>query len=90
MLDGKTIASGASNFNNGPYPSVGDILMYMKGLEYDRTGIERKTVIFGSMGRKGGTVDILAKELNESGFDVIDTFEVYHVPDEEKKEFVSN
>jgi len=85
ILDSKAIAVGTPTINNGPFPSLGDLMYYMKGLEYERTGIERKAITFGSMGGKGGATEIIAKELNDCGFDVIDTTEVYYVPDEEEK-----
>jgi len=85
ILDSKAIAIGTPTINNGPFPSIGDLMYYMKGLEYERTGIKRKAITFGSMGGKGGATEIIAKELNEFGFDVIDNCEVYYVPDEEEK-----
>ncbi len=86
ILDSKAIAIGIPTINNGPYPSIGDIMYYMKGLEYDRTGIQRKAITFGSMGGKGGAPEMIAKDLNEIGFDVVDTCEVYYVPDEAENE----
>jgi flavorubredoxin len=85
ILDSKAIALGAPTINDEPFPSVGDILYYLKGLRFQRTGIERVALTFGSMGGKGGAVEKLAKELNESGFRVIGEDEVYYVPNEEEK-----
>jgi len=87
ILDSKAIALGSPTINNGPFPSIGDIMYYMKGLEYERTGIKRKALTFGSMGGKGGTTEFLAKELNGCGFDVVDTCEVLYVPDEAENEY---
>lgn len=86
ILDSKAIAIGAPTINDEPYPSIGDLMYYLKGLRFQRTGIERKAIAFGSMGGKGGGPESLAKDLGESGFDVIDTCEVYYVPDEEESE----
>jgi len=86
ILDSKAIALGSPTINNGPFPSLGDILMYMRGLEYERTGIKRKAVTFGSMGGKGGASESLARSLGLCGFDVIDTCEVLYVPNETENE----
>ena len=86
ILDSKAIALGAPTINDQPFPSVGDILYYLKGLNFQKTGIERPALTFGSMGGKGGAPEKLAKELNESGFNVIAQNEVLYVPDEQEKE----
>ncbi|BBL62244.1 FprA family A-type flavoprotein [Methanobrevibacter arboriphilus] len=86
ILDSKAIAIGVPTINNEPYPSIGDLMYYLKGLSFERTGIERKAITFGSMGGKGGAPEILAKDLGEYGFDVVDSYEVYYVPDEEENE----
>ncbi|MBF4468056.1 MAG: FprA family A-type flavoprotein [Methanobrevibacter arboriphilus] len=86
ILDSKAIAIGVPTINNEPYPSIGDLMYYLKGLSFERTGIERKAITFGSMGGKGGAPETLAKDLGEYGFDVLDNYEVYYVPDEEENE----
>ena len=86
VLDSKAVALGSPTINNEPFPSLGDILMYMRGLEYERTGIKRKAVTFGSMGGKGGASESLARSLGLCGFDVIDTCEVLYVPNETENE----
>lgn len=86
ILDSKAIAIGVPTINDEPYPSIGDIMYYLKGLRFERTGIKRKALTFGSMGGKGGTPETLAKDLNDYGFDVIDTCEVYYIPTEEENE----
>ncbi|KZX15906.1 nitric oxide reductase [Methanobrevibacter cuticularis] len=85
ILDSKAIALGAPTINDVPYPSVGDLLYYLEGLRFQRTGIERLAVTFGSMGGKGGAPEKLANSLNESGFKVIDESEIYYLPDEKEK-----
>ncbi|MDL2246559.1 FprA family A-type flavoprotein [Methanobrevibacter sp. OttesenSCG-928-K11] len=85
ILTSKAIAVGDPTINDVPYPSVGDIMYYLKGLRFDRTGIERACVTFGSMGGKGGTPEFLAKELSDCGFNVVDTEEIYYVPNDEEK-----
>ena len=86
ILDSKAVAIGAPTINDVPFPSIGDLIYYLKGLRFQRTGIERKAITFGSMGGKGGAPEALAKDLNECGFDVIDSCEVYYIPNEEENE----
>lgn len=83
ILSSKAVAFGIPTINDQPFPSIGDILLYLRGLHFNRTGFERPAVTFGSMGGKGGSVEIIAKDLAESGFNVIDQQEIYYVPDEE-------
>ncbi len=81
ILDSKAIALGAPTIYDEPFPSVGDIIYYLRGLKFNRTGRERLAVTFGSMGGQGGTPEKLAEELKNCGFDVKDQYEVYYVPD---------
>ncbi|MGL4670135.1 MAG: FprA family A-type flavoprotein [Methanobacteriaceae archaeon] len=83
ILDSKAVAFGIPTINDEPFPSIGDILLYLKGLRFQRTGILRKAVTFGSMGGRGGAVKSIAEDLSNSGFDVIDQCEILYVPDEE-------
>lgn len=83
ILTSKGVALGDPTINDVPFPSVGDILLYLKGLRFDRTGIKRKAVTFGSMGGKGGAPEELAKSLEESGFEVIDSQEIKFRPNED-------
>lgn len=84
ILTSKGVAIGDPTINDVPYPSIGDIMYYLKGLRFQRTGIERKAVTFGSMGGKGGVPEMLAEELGQCGFDVVDTEEIYYVPNEDE------
>jgi len=86
ILDSKAIAIGSPTINDTPFPSLGDLMYYLKGLRFQRTGIVRKAITFGSMGGKGGACEILANDLNDYGFDVIDQSELYYVPNEEENE----
>ncbi len=81
ILDSKAIALGAPTIYDEPFPSVGDLIYYLRGLKFNRTGRERLAVTFGSMGGKGGTPDKLADDLKDCGFQVKDQYEVYYVPD---------
>ena len=84
ILTSKGVAIGDPTINDVPYPSIGDIMYYLKGLLFNRTGIERKAVTFGSMGGRGGAPAKLAEELGNCGFDVVDTQEIYFVPTAEE------
>lgn len=86
ILDSKAIALGAPTIYDEPFPSVGDIIYYLRGLKFNRTGIERLAVTFGSMGGRGGAPEVLARDLKESGFNVKDEYELYYVPDEDELE----
>ena len=71
---------GVPTLNDMPYPSVGDLLYYLKGLHFNRTG-ERYALTFGSMGGKGGAVKMVADELKTAGFTLVGSQEVLYVPD---------
>lgn len=86
ILDSKAIALGAPTIYDEPFPSVGDLIYYLRGLKFNRTGRERLAVTFGSMGGKGGTPEKLAEELKNCGFDVKNQYEVYYVPDADELE----
>lgn len=84
ILDSKAIALGAPTIYDEPYPSVGDLIFYLRGLKFNRTGIERTAVTFGSMGGKGGAPEVLAVNLESCGFKVKSQQEIYYVPDQEE------
>lgn len=83
ILTSKAVAFGIPTINDMPFPSIGDIMYYLKGLHFNRTGFVRPAVTFGSMGGRGGAPEFIANELNETGFEVIEQQEIYYVPDEE-------
>ncbi|MDP3396044.1 MAG: FprA family A-type flavoprotein [Methanoregula sp.] len=80
ILDSKAIMVGVPTINDMPYPSIGDLLYYLKGLHFNRTG-ERFALTFGSMGGKGGAVKMVADELKTAGFTIVGSQEVLYVPD---------
>lgn len=86
ILDSKAIALGAPTIYDEPFPSVGDLIFYLRGLKFDRTDRRRLAVTFGSMGGEGGAPKKLAEELKNCGFDVKDPYEVYYVPDSDELE----
>ncbi|MDD1728321.1 MAG: FprA family A-type flavoprotein [Methanospirillum sp.] len=83
ILESKGIMVGIPTINDMPYPSIGDLIYYLKGLHFNRTG-ERFALTFGSMGGKGGAPKMIAEELKTAGFTVVDTMEVLYVPDEKE------
>jgi flavorubredoxin len=86
ILDSKAVAFGIPTIYDEPFPSVGDIMYYLKGLKFNRTGLNRKAVTFGSMGGKGGAPHILREDLEKCGFDVTDEYEIYYLPTEDELE----
>jgi len=84
ILESKAIALGVPTIYDEPFPSVGDLIYYLRGLKFNRTGRERIAVTFGSMGGKGGTPENLAEDLKVCGFNVKGQYEVYYVPDEDE------
>ncbi|MBO6104338.1 MAG: FprA family A-type flavoprotein, partial [Methanobrevibacter sp.] len=83
ILTSKAVAFGIPTINDFPFPSIGDIIYYLKGLHFNRTGFKRPAVTFGSMGGRGGAVEFIANELADCGFEVLDQQEIYYVPDAE-------
>jgi flavorubredoxin len=86
ILTSKGICVGIPTIHDAPFPSIGDIMYYLKGLRFDHTGIKRGAITFGSMGGKGGAIKMIADELISAGFDVKEQKECFFVPDESELE----
>jgi coenzyme F420H2 oxidase len=86
ILDSKAIALGAPTINDEPYPSVGDLMYYLRGLLFNRTGRERLAVTFGSRGGRGGSPHKLAEELQEYGFQIKEEYEAHFIPNQNELE----
>jgi coenzyme F420H2 oxidase len=84
ILDSKAVLFGIPTIFNKPYPSIGDLMYYLEGLRFDRTGSKKLALIFGSYGWAGGGVRKIADELEKSGFEVFDKLEVNYVPEKEE------
>ncbi|AXV37589.1 MAG: MBL fold metallo-hydrolase [Methanobacterium sp. BRmetb2] len=84
ILDSKAVALGAPTIYDEPYPSLGDLIYYLRGLKFNRTGLERLAITFGSIGGRGGASTLLAKDLKECGFNVKEEYEIMYVPDEDE------
>ncbi len=81
ILTSKGVCMGIPTVHDAPYPSIGDLLYYLKGLRFDHTGRRRGVVTFGSMGGRGGAVKTVADEMTAAGFDVFEQTECLFVPD---------
>lgn len=86
ILDSKAVAFGIPTIYDQPFPSIGDLVYYLRGLRFDRTGSKKPAVTFGSMGGRGGATQKLKEDLQNCGFDVSNDYEVYFIPDEDELE----
>lgn len=84
ILDSKAVLFGIPTVFNKPFPSIGDLMYYLEGLRFDRTGFKKLAVAFGSHGWAGGGVRKIADDLEKCGFEVFDKFEVNYVPEKEE------
>jgi flavorubredoxin len=79
VLDAGAVIIGSPTLNNGLFPTVSDFLTYMKGLRpRDKIG-----AAFGSYGWSGEAVNLIARELEEMKYHVIDPgVKIQYVPDD--------
>ena len=82
ILDSKLVLFGIPTMHNEPFPSIGDIVYYLRGLRFDKTGQKKLAVTFGSMGWRGGGTKKLADAISACGFEVLQELETYFVPSE--------
>jgi flavorubredoxin len=82
ILDSKLVLFGVPTMHNEPFPSIGDLVYYLRGLRFDKTGQRKLAVIFGSIGWRGGAVKKLGDALSVCGFEVLEGVEVNYVPSE--------
>lgn len=68
MLDAAAFAVGSPTLNNGLFPTVGDFLVYLKGLRPQK----KKAIAFGSYGWGGGAVKLVEQELKNAGIEVLE------------------
>lgn len=78
LLDAGAVVVGSPTLNNGIFPTVADMLAYMKGLKpKNKIG-----AVFGSYGWSGEAVTIIAQELKEMGIQLVtEPLRVPYVPD---------
>ena len=83
VLDAGAILIGSPTLNNNLFPTVSDILTYLKGLKpQNKVG-----AAFGSYGWSGEAVKLITKEMEEMKFKVVDPgVRVQFVPDNEALE----
>ena len=83
VLDSKAVIVGSPTLNNQMFPSVADMLTYMKGLKpQNKIG-----AAFGSYGWSGEAVRQVNAELEAMKFDLIDAgLRVQYVPDASARE----
>jgi flavorubredoxin len=80
VLDAKAVVVGSPTLNNGMFPTVSDILTYMKGLKpKNKIG-----AAFGSYGWSGESVKLIKAELEAMKFGIIEpNLKIQYVPDDE-------
>jgi flavorubredoxin len=84
ILDSKLVLFGVPTMHNEPFPSIGDIVYYLRGLRFDKTGQKKLAVAFGSMGWRGGAAKKLADAISACGFEVLQALEANYVPSEKE------
>ncbi len=84
VLDAAAVVVGSPTLNNQLFPTVGDFLVYMKGLK----PVNKIGAAFGSYGWSGEAVKLINEELEAMKFDVIDPgIKIQYVP--EKKDLAA-
>ncbi|MBW1784922.1 MAG: flavodoxin domain-containing protein [Deltaproteobacteria bacterium] len=80
VLDAGAVVVGSPTLNNGIFPSVSDLLTYMKGLKpKNKVG-----AAFGSYGWSGEAVKLITQELEAMNVNVIDPgVRLQYVPDDQ-------
>ena len=80
VLEAKAIIIGSPTLNNGLYPTLSDVITYLKGLK----PLNKSGAAFGSYGWSGEAVKIINKEFAEMDIELInDGLRVQYVPDGE-------
>lgn len=80
VLDARALVFGSPTLNNGIFPTVSDVLTYMKGLKpKNKIG-----AAFGSYGWSGEAVAQIREQLESMGVELIDPgLKIQYVPDRE-------
>jgi len=79
LLSAGGLVVGSPTLNNNMFPSVADVLTYVKGLGFKG----RIGAAFGSYGWGGESVKQVAQVLEEMGTHIVDTLKVQYVPDQD-------
>lgn len=78
ILDAKAIIVGSPTLNNGLYPTLSDVLTYIKGLK----PLNKIAAAFGSYGWSGEAVKLINAEFAAMGFELAnDGLKMQYVPD---------
>jgi len=77
VLETRGLLVGSPTINNGLFPKVAEFATYIKGLRPKG----RISAAFGSYGWGGGAVKALVAELQASGLEMAEEFQVKFVPD---------
>lgn len=80
ILNSKALLIGSPTMYNGPFPSLGDVMYYLEGLSFDKTGFKRLACTFGSKGWAGGATKKLGESLETAGFELVDTIDFTFIP----------
>ena len=83
ILSAKILVIGSPTLNEGIFPSVAELLFYLKGLR----PMKKKGVAFGSYGWGGEAIPAINDAMKAMGFEIIDPgLSVMYVPGEEDLE----
>ena len=83
ILSSKVLVIGSPTINEGIFPTVAELLIYLKGLR----PLKKKGVAFGSYGWGGEAIPAINDAMKAIGFEVIDPgLSVMYVPGEEDLE----
>lgn len=77
VLDAKAVVIGSPTLNNNLFPTVSDILTYMKGLR----PINKIGAAFGSYGWSGEAPKMITNALKEMKFDIVEPVRHQYIPD---------
>jgi flavorubredoxin len=78
MLEASAVVVGTPTLNNNLFPSVCDVLTYIKGLKFETP----LGAAFGSFGWSGEGVPQVKNILEEMGCEIVGTVKAKYVPDE--------
>jgi len=81
MLDASAVIAGAPTINNEIFPSMADVMCYLKGLKF-KTPL---AAAFGSYGWSGESVKYLSQMLTDMGCEVVGSVKSLYVPSDEVK-----
>ncbi len=77
VLDAKAVIIGSPTLNNTLFPTVADMLAYMKGLK----PLNKMGAAFGSYGWSGEAPKMITKALEAMKFDVVEPLRHQYLPD---------